>query len=97
MLRPEDAAGRQILNLSNLSIAVPELLFRPSDAGIKCAGIAEAIAESIGLVPAAIREEMLGNVLVVGGMAAMKGLGERLRQEIQENVGYRVGVRIVEE
>lgn len=96
LLATENFTGKQVLNLSNLAICVPELLFRPSDIGVKCAGIAEAVVQSSELLTQAMREELLLNIVVVGGIAKTKGLCERLQQEIQENVSSPVKIFISE-
>lgn len=43
--------GEQILRLTNERIAVPEMLFHPSDIGIQEMGIPEAIVSSISKMP----------------------------------------------
>jgi actin-related protein 6 len=87
-----DTGNKQILYLSNLTITVPELLFHPSDTGLKTGGISEAVVESLSLLPPSIREEMAHNIRVVGGVAQTKGIHERLEQEVQENISYKAVV-----
>jgi actin-related protein 6 len=82
-----------VLNLSNLTITVPELLFTPSDAGIKSAGIREAIVQTVQLLQKEIREELLGNIVVIGGVSETRGVCERIKREVRENVGVKVRVR----
>lgn len=96
LIKPEDTEGKQVLNMSNLTITVPELLFNPSDSGIECAGIHEAIIQSVMSLPENLRETMLGNVVLVGGVALTKGLLPRLQQEVQENSPFPVSIRVSE-
>ena len=93
----EKALSKQVLYLSNLSISVPELLFNPSDAGLSSAGIAEAIIQSVNLLPRSIQEELLRNIFVIGGVAKTKGLIDRLTQEVQENSPTAVRILKAEE
>jgi actin-related protein 6 len=88
----EDLAGKQVLNLSNLAITVPELIFRPSDAGIQCGGLHEAILQTLAKVPSEIREELTQNIVLIGGLAQTKGIEERLRQELDENLPSPAGI-----
>lgn len=52
-LQPEESKeGKQVLNMGNLSISVPEVLFHPSDIGLNDAGIPEAMLQSLSSIPA---------------------------------------------
>ncbi|OMJ81897.1 hypothetical protein SteCoe_17536 [Stentor coeruleus] len=96
LFKPEDAEGKQVLNMSNLTITVPELLFNPSDSGIECAGIHEAIMQSVMSLPEELRKIMLENIVLVGGVALTKGILPRLQQEVQENSPFPVSIRVSE-
>jgi actin-related protein 6 len=93
----EDLTGKQLLNLSNLAISVPELLFHPSDAGINCGGIHEALMETVNKLPKAIADELLGDIILIGGVSNTKGIVERFTQEVQENVSVPIKVSKSEE
>jgi actin-related protein 6 len=93
----QDFSTRQLMNLSNLVITVPELLFKPSDAGIDCGGVHEGIIESISKLPAETARDLLKNVWICGGLAKTPGLLERLRIELRMMVDYDVRVFKVNE
>eukprot|EP00611_Tribonema_gayanum_P007258 TRINITY_DN1660_c0_g2_i1.p1 TRINITY_DN1660_c0_g2~~TRINITY_DN1660_c0_g2_i1.p1 ORF type:complete len:267 (+),score=63.53 TRINITY_DN1660_c0_g2_i1:227-1027(+) len=68
----EDAP--QSLRLESERFAVPELLFKPSDIGIKQAGVAECIVQAIHKCPPFLQPVLPGNVLLTGGCANFPGL-----------------------
>jgi len=71
-----------VLPLGNERFAVPELLFSPTDVGIKEVGIPTAVMESLGALPEALKMGMLANVVVVGGNSLIPGFMERLDFEL---------------
>ena len=77
VLGPEGVM-EHIMTLGNERFAVPELLFNPSDAGMKEAGLPETVMHSLSGLPPGLWPAMLSNVLVVGGNANMEGFTERL-------------------
>lgn len=66
------------LPLGNERFAVPELLFNPSDVGLKEAGLPEVIMQSLAALPSGLWPAMLANIVLVGGNAKIPGLTERL-------------------
>jgi actin-related protein 6 len=64
--------------LGNQRFLVPELLFSPSDIGLKEAGLPAVIMESLDAMPPGLRPGMLANVLLVGGNVLIPGFMERL-------------------
>jgi actin-related protein len=82
--REKESLERQALAMSVERFAVPEILFRPSDIGLDCGGIAEAIVESINACDPSLRAAMYHNVLLVGGNAKIPGFGERLKSELRK-------------
>lgn len=76
-------SDEQIMQLSNERFCVPEILFNPSDIGLKQAGIAEAVMQSLEMVPEQLRPALLANVVIVGGNANFPGLKERFEQELR--------------
>jgi actin-related protein 6 len=66
------------LTLDNLRIAVPELIFRPSDAGLTQSGLAEAVVNCIEKVPKAVAPLLLNNIVLTGGTAQLPNLLQRL-------------------
>lgn len=92
-LRPHDAiaaagAARQkarglapqedVLPLGNERFAVPELLFTPSDIGLREEGIPGMVMQSLKVLPEGLWPAMLANVVVVGGNSLFTGFMERL-------------------
>lgn len=73
-----DILSEDVLVLGNERFAVPELLFRPSDIGMKQAGVPEMIVQSLSVLPPGLHAAFLANVLVVGGNAVIPGFMERL-------------------
>lgn len=66
------------MTLGNERFAVPELLFNPMDVGLKEAGLAETVLQSMSGLPQGLWPAMLANILVLGGNCLMDGFMERL-------------------
>lgn len=66
------------MTLGNERFTVPEILFNPSDVGMKQAGLPEMILQSLEVLPAGLRPAMLANVVLVGGNAKIPGMLRRL-------------------
>jgi actin-related protein 6 len=73
----------QVLVMNNERISVPEVLFHPSDIGMKQAGIAETIVASISCCPVALQPLMYANILLVGGNTLMANYPERIAAEVR--------------
>lgn len=92
------ATGRddeQVMVLGNERFTVPELLFSPSDVGLKQAGIAEATMQSLENIPERYRNLLLANIVVVGGNANIPGFLERFEAELRPLAPADAVVRIV--
>ncbi|KAF1842548.1 actin-domain-containing protein [Cucurbitaria berberidis CBS 394.84] len=89
-LQPLQGPREDVLPLGNERFAVPELLFNPSDIGIREAGLAGATMESLSALPEALKVGLLANVVVVGGNSLISGFLERLEAELRSLVpaGY---------
>ena len=92
--REAEARDRQALALSVERFTIPEVLFRPSDLGLDCGGIAEAIIESINACDATLRAAMYNNVLLVGGNAMIPGFKERIETELRKLAPTDYAVRV---
>lgn len=68
----------QHMTLGNERFTVPELLFTPSDVGMKQAGIPEVVIQSLAVVPEQFRDLLLANVVLVGGNVNIPGFVERV-------------------
>lgn len=73
-----DVVAEDFLVLGNERFAVPEILFNPSDIGMRQAGIPELILQSLSVLPTGLHPAFLANILVVGGNALLPGFMERL-------------------
>ena len=73
----------QSLVLANERIAIPEILFHPSDIGVQQMGIPEAIAHSISLTPKEMHPHLYSNILLTGGSAMFDGFQTRVQQEVR--------------
>lgn len=71
-------AMEDFMTLGNERFTVPEILFHPSDVGMKQAGLPEMIMQCLEALPVGLWPAMLANVVLVGGNAKMPGLLRRL-------------------
>lgn len=92
--REREERERQALAMSVERFAIPEVLFRPSDIGMNCGGIVEAIVESINACAAIYRAAMFNNVLLVGGNATIPGFKERVESELRKLAPANYPVRV---
>ncbi|EEP77777.1 conserved hypothetical protein [Uncinocarpus reesii 1704] len=91
---PRPSVSEELLVLGNERFAVPEVLFRPDDVGMKQPGIPEAIMQSLSTLPTGLHPAFLANVLVVGGNALIPGLVERLESELRQLASVECVVRV---
>ena len=80
--KPAEAA-EDILTLRNERFTVPELLFNPSDIGMRQSGIAQLVMDSLSGLPFGLWPGFLANIIVVGGNANIEGFIWRLQVEIK--------------
>ncbi|KAM0351785.1 hypothetical protein ACHAPU_002297 [Fusarium lateritium] len=91
------AAGQSeedALTLRNERFAVPELMFSPSDAGIRQPGLAELVQDSLNELPFGLWPSMLANIIVVGGNTHFDGFIQRLQKEVVQRVPDDCMVRV---
>ncbi|TYZ63756.1 hypothetical protein PybrP1_006611 [[Pythium] brassicae (nom. inval.)] len=85
--RDDDTTGgnddEQALELGGERIAVPEVLFHPSDIGLDQAGVAEAIHQAVAACPAALHGALYANVLLVGGNTKLPHFRARLERDLR--------------
>ena len=79
-------SDEDILTLRNERFAIPELMFNPSDSGMRQPGLAELIEESLQNVPVGLWPGLLANIVVVGGNALFDGFVQRLQKEVVQRV-----------
>jgi len=80
--KPAEAA-EDIVTLRNERFTVPELLFQPSDIGMRQSGLAQLVMESLSGLPFGLWPGFLANIIVVGGNANIEGFIWRLQVEIR--------------
>ncbi|ALC48427.1 Actr13E [Drosophila busckii] len=91
----EDEDQQQLVPLCNERFTVPELLFNPSDIGIKQVGIPEAIADSLKACPWQAHRDLLLNILIVGGSSQFKGFLPRLKRDLRALVPHDLEVALI--
>lgn len=74
---------QQLLRLTNERFTIPELLFHPSDVGIRQMGLAEVIFDACKACPEKALGHLLPNIVCVGGCAMFAGMAERLEKEVR--------------
>lgn len=83
--RRELEAEHQILNITVERFAIPETLFRLSDAGLpsEWANVPAAIVQSIEACPLIYQAGLYQSIQLTGGLSQLKNLTERLEGEIR--------------
>lgn len=76
-------AAEDILTLRNERFTVPELLFNPSDIGMRQSGVAQMVMESLSQIPFGLWPGFLANIVVVGGNSNIEGFIRRLEGELR--------------
>lgn len=83
-----------ILTLRNERFIVPELIFSPTDAGIKQPSLPDLIQQSLHALPIGLWPGLLANIVVVGGNAHFEGFIQRLQREVVQRVPDDCVVRV---
>ena len=86
-----ESENAQVIHLGSEKIAVPELLFRPQDCGIRQAGVAEMTARVIKNCPPALQPMFIENIVVVGAGARFGGFFDRFERELISNLPSELG------
>ncbi|XP_055373508.1 actin-related protein 6 isoform X2 [Condylostylus longicornis] len=89
----------QMLKLSNERFTIPELLFYPSDIGIRQMGVAESVLDCLKACPPCSHHVLVSNIIVTGGCAFFPGMRDRLQGEIRKLIPdeFKVNVSIPED
>jgi actin-related protein 6 len=87
-------SSEDVLTLRNERFVVPELLFNPSDIGIRQPGLADLVMQSLNALPIGLWPGLLANVVVVGGNASFPNFIQRLQTELLERVPDDCTVRV---
>lgn len=91
----EIAEGCQILRLNNERFTVPELLLHPSNIGMDCMGLAEAIAKCIKNCPLKYQAALAQNIVLIGGNANIPGYKERIYSDVRSMLPYYFPMNII--
>jgi actin-related protein len=83
--RREQEEEEQVLRLSVERFSIPEILFRPSDAGFpsELVGLAPAIIQSIQACPEHFHAALYRSIRLVGGLSKIPHLAPRLDREVR--------------
>lgn len=90
----EIAENCQILRLNNERFVVPEILFYPSDIGMKSMGIAETIVKCIDLCPKDQQEFLANNIVLTGGNCNFPGFRDRVYSEVRSQLPHLWEVKV---
>lgn len=98
--REELESEKQVLMVSVERFTIPEVLFRPTDAGLasNLAGLPEAIVASISACPRQYQAAMYQSIRVVGGLSLIPNLQTRLERELRclAPCQYEVNVKVID-
>lgn len=92
--RKAAVSTEDVLTLRNERFVVPELLFNPSDIGIREPGLADVVMQSLSTLPVGLWPGMLANIVVVGGNAKFENFVQRLQMELLQRVPDECVVRV---
>ncbi|CAG8983678.1 hypothetical protein HYALB_00004110 [Hymenoscyphus albidus] len=76
-------AIEDILTLRNERFTVPEIIFTPSDIGMRQSGLGQLVLDSLSALPFGLWPGFLANIVLVGGNANIEGFIQRLEMEIR--------------
>ncbi|KAG5924297.1 Actin- protein 6 [Claviceps sorghi] len=92
--RPDPIDEQDVVTLRNERFVVPELIFHPSDMGMRQPGLADLIRQSLEELPFGLWPGLLANVVVVGGTTLFDGFVQRLQRELVQRVPDDCVVRV---
>ncbi|RWA08833.1 hypothetical protein EKO27_g6274 [Xylaria grammica] len=87
-------SSEDILTLRNERFTIPELLFSPSDIGMRQPGLPDLVLQSLHCLPQGLWPGFLANILVVGGNSLLDGFTRRLQEDITKLVPDECTVRV---
>jgi len=92
--KDETVHGKQVIRMNNERFSVPEILFNPADIGIRQMGVAECIVHSVSKVDHTFHPDLLANVLLIGGNAALPGFKKRTQLEVRKLADCHMSVNV---
>ncbi|CAG8109813.1 unnamed protein product [Penicillium salamii] len=78
-----ETLSEDVLVMGSERFHAPELLFTPSDIGVREPGIPEMIHQSLSVFPPGVQAAYWANILVVGGNSLLRGFMERLETDLR--------------
>jgi actin-related protein len=92
----QQRAEEQVLRVSVERFVIPEVLFRPIDAGLQSdlMGVSHAIVQSVESCPEPYRPALYRSVYLVGGVTLLPNLMERLQRELRSLVPTEYDLKI---
>lgn len=76
------AVDEDALTLRNERFAIPEIVFNPSDMGMRQPGLPALVRQSLESLPIGLWPGLLANIVVVGGNTKFDGFIQRLQKEL---------------
>jgi actin-related protein 6 len=99
-LRRSQEEEEQVLLVSVERFAVPEVLFRPQDAGLPAdlVGIAQTVIQAIDSCPEVYHAALYGSIFMTGGVSRIPNLKTRLETELRTlaSPDYTIHVELAE-
>ncbi|KAL2149220.1 hypothetical protein VTH82DRAFT_8568 [Thermothelomyces myriococcoides] len=92
--RKAAVSTEDVLTLRNERFVVPELLFNPSDIGLRQPGLADVVMQSLSVLPIGLWPGLLANIVVVGGNSRFENFIQRLQMELLQRVPDECVVRV---
>lgn len=74
----------QVLSLKYELFQIPELLFTPSDMGLKQCGIVQGVIEAVQGLPNPIKALCLANIVLIGGNVKFPGFESRFLNDLRK-------------
>jgi len=84
----------QILRLNAERFSVPELIFNPSDVGLKQMGLSETIISVISDFPESMQPHFYKNICLSGGNARFPGFRDRVQADMRSGTSYYYDVNV---
>ena len=86
--------SKYTINLNKLRFIVPELLFNPNLINVDIGGIVDGVVESVSCCHNDYKGLLMQNILLNGGNTKISGFGQRLYNDLNNNVDYMIKNRI---
>lgn len=83
LAEPGSETEQQVLRMNNERFSIPEILFHPSDVGIRQMGIPEAIMDCLKACEEETWPHLLANIVLTGGSCKFPGFRERVFKDVR--------------